>query len=102
MLTGEINLRISQEIGSLINASNSQIESAISSAISEGIIPQMQGVVAAVLNRQLEGVPSMSRRPQNTDSGQRNVEEIDMQKRNSRSRINLIELEDESPHIMLN
>ena len=45
MLTGEMNLRISQEIGSWINGINSQIESAISSAISEKIIPQMQGVV---------------------------------------------------------
>ena len=38
MLTGEINLRISQEIGSLINGMKSQVESAISSAISERII----------------------------------------------------------------
>ena len=67
MFTGEINLRISQEIGSLINGMNSQIENAISSAISERIIPQMQGVVEAVLNRQLGGVSSMSRRPQNVE-----------------------------------
>ena len=67
MLTGEINLRISQEIGSLINGMNSQIENAISSAISERIIPQMQGVVEAVLRRQLGGVSSMSRRPQNVE-----------------------------------
>ena len=98
MLTGEINLRISQEIGCSINGVNSQIESAISSAISEKIIPQMQGVVDAILNRQLEGVSSMSRRPQNTDSDERNVEEINMQNKNSRSRINLREPEDESPY----
>ena len=48
MLTSEINLRISQEIGSLVNGMNSQIESPISSAISERIIPQMQVVVEAV------------------------------------------------------
>ena len=100
MLTGEINLKISQEIGSLKNASNSHIESAISSAISERIIPQMQGVVEAVLNRQFEGVPSMSRRPQNTDSGQRNVEEIDMENSNSRSLVNLIEPEVDSPYMV--
>ena len=71
VLTGEIYLRISQEIGSLINGMNSQIESAINAAISERIIPQMQGVVEALLNRQSEGDPSMSRRPQNTDSDER-------------------------------
>ena len=43
MLSGEINLRISQEIKSLLNGMNSQIENAISSAISERIIPQVQG-----------------------------------------------------------
>ena len=35
MLTVEINLRISQEIGSLINGMNSQTERAISSAMKE-------------------------------------------------------------------
>ena len=58
----------------------------------------MQGVVEAVLNRQLEGVSPMSRRPQNTDSDERNVEENKMQNRNSRSRMNLMESEDESPY----
>ena len=35
---------------------NSQIQNAISLAISERLIPQMQGVVEAVLNRQLGSV----------------------------------------------
>ena len=77
---------------------NSRIESAISSAISERIIPQMQDVVEAILNRQLEGVSSMSRRPQNISNSERNVEEINMQNRNSRSRTNLTEPENESPY----
>ena len=58
---------------------NSQMESAIS-VISERIIPQMQGVVEAILNRQLESISSMSRRPQNLESDERNVEENNMQK----------------------
>ena len=82
MLTSEINLRISQEIGSSINGMNTQIENAISSAISEMIIPQMQGVKEAVLkNRQLGS-----------------VDENNIQNRNSRSRINVTEPEDESPY----
>ena len=80
-LTGKINLRISQEIGSLINGMNSQIENAISSAISERIIPQMQGVVEAVLNRQLGGVSSLSRGPQNMNDGKRDVDENNIQNR---------------------
>ena len=68
MLSDERNLRISQEINGLLNGMKSQIENAISSAISERIIPQMQGVVEAILNRQLEIVPPMSRRPQNIES----------------------------------
>ena len=63
-LSGEMNLRISQEMNSLLNGMNSQIENAISSATSERIIPQIQGVVEAILSRQLESVPPMSRRPQ--------------------------------------
>ena len=78
MVTGEINLRISQEIGSLINVMNSQIEIAISSAISERIIPQMQGVVEAVLNRQLGSVSTMPRRPQNVNDDERDVGENDI------------------------
>ena len=61
----------------------------------------MQGVVKAILGRQLESVSSMSRRPQNAESDGRNVEENNMQNRNSRSRQNIIEPEDESPHIKL-
>ena len=44
---------------------------------------------------QLEGISSMSRRPQNADSDERNVEEKNMQNRNSRSRINLMEPDDD-------
>ena len=77
---------------------NSQIENAISSAISERAIPQMQGVVEAVLNRQLGSVPSTSRRPQNVYDDERDVDENYMQNRNSRSRINLTEPEAESPY----
>ena len=77
---------------------NSQIESAISSAISERIIPQMQGVVEAVLNRRLQSVSSMSRRPQNTDGDERNVETNSMQNSNSRSRMNLMDPEVENPY----
>ena len=40
----------------------------------------------------------MSRRPQNADSDERNVEENNMQNRNSRSRINLMDPEDKSPY----
>ena len=76
MLTGEINLRIFQEIGSLINGMNSQLENTISSAISERTIPQMQGVVEAVLSRQLGGVSLMFRRPQNVDDDEGDVEGI--------------------------
>ena len=77
----------------------SQIENAISSAIYERIIPQMQGVVEAILRRQLESVSSKSRRPQNAESDDRNVEENNIQIRNSCSRQNIIEPEDESPYI---
>ena len=98
MLSGEINLRISQEINSLLNGMNSQIENAISSAISERIIPQMQGVVEALLSMQLESVSQMSRRPQTKESDERNVDENNLQIRNSRSRQCLMEPEDESPY----
>ena len=56
----------------------------------------MQGVVEAVLNRQLGGVSSLSRGPQNTNDGERHVDENNIQNRNSRSRTNLMEPEDES------
>ena len=68
MLSGEIKRRASQQINSLLNGLNCQIENAISFAISERIIPHMQGVVEAILKRQLESVSSMSRRPQNVES----------------------------------
>ena len=100
MLSGEINLRLSQEINSLLNRVNSQIENAINSAISERINPQMQGVVEAILNRQFESVSSMSRRPQNVESDERNVEENKMQNRSSRPRQNLMDSEDESPQLV--
>ena len=47
MLSG-INLRISQEINSLFNGMNSQIEKAISSAISERTVPHVQGLVETI------------------------------------------------------
>ena len=79
---------------------NSQIKNAISSTISERIIPQVKGVVEAILNRQLESVPPMSRRPQNMENDERNVDENNLQNRNSRCRQNLLEPEDESPYII--
>ena len=97
MLSGEINLKTSHEVISLLNGMNSQIENAISSAISERIIPQMQGVVETILNRQLESVSSLSRIPHNMESDERNVDKNNLQNRNSRSRQNLTEPEDESP-----
>ena len=93
------NFRISQEINSLLNGMNSQIENAISSAISERIIPQMQGVVETILNRQLENGQPLSRRPPTANDDDRNVDENNLQNRTSRSRQNFIELEDESPYI---
>ena len=70
----------------------------MSSAISERIIPQMQGVVETTLNRQLESVPRLSRRPQDTENNGGNVDENNLQNRNSCSRQNLLEPEDESPY----
>ena len=70
---------------------NSQKDNAISSAISERIIPQVQGLVETIINRQLESVPLMSRRHQNMESDERNVDENNLQKRNSRPRQNLKE-----------
>ena len=97
MLSGETKLRVSQEITSLLNGLNSQIKNAISSATSKRIIPHMQGFVGAVIKRQLERVSSMSRKPQNVESDERNVDENNMQNRTSRSHQNLIEPGDESP-----
>ena len=97
-LTGDINLRMSQEIGSLLNGENSQIQSAISAAISERIIPQMQDFVEAVLARQLESVPTMSSRPHNSENDIRSLNENNMTNRNFHSRQNLMEPDDESPY----
>ena len=51
MLTGEIIISISQEINSLLIGVPSQIESDISTDLSERIIPQMQGFVEVVFAR---------------------------------------------------
>ena len=51
-LTGEVTFRISQEMRSFKNGKNSQIESAISSVISERILPKMKVVVDSKLIRQ--------------------------------------------------
>ena len=82
MLSVEINLKVSQEINSLLNGMKSQIENAISSPMSERIIPQMQGVV------------------ETTNDDVRNVDENNLHNRNSRSRQILIEPEDESPYMV--
>ena len=92
-LTGEMNLRTSQEIGSLLNGVNSQIESAISTDISERIIPQMQDVVDAVLARQLESVPGMSRRPHNSENDVRSLNENNLTNRNFHSHQNFLGLQ---------
>ena len=70
VLIGESILNISQELDSLVNGVNCQIKS--STAISERIIPQTQGVVEAVLGRQLESEPVMSRRSRNSENDVRN------------------------------
>ena len=49
IFTSEMNFRISQKMNCITNGMNSQIERAISSAISERIYPQMQNVVENVL-----------------------------------------------------
>ena len=77
---------------------NSQIEYAISSAVSERIIPQMQGVVVAIISRQLESVSPLSRRPQNMEGDERSVDENNIQNRNFCSRQNVMEPEVESPY----
>ena len=99
VLSGEINLRISQEINSLLNGMNSQIENAINSAISERIIPQMQGVVETVLSRQVGNVQGLFGRPQTTTEDVRNVDENNLHNRYSRSHQNLTGPEDESSYM---
>ena len=71
-LTLEKNVRISQEINNLLNGVYPQIESAISTAISESIITKMQDVVETVLARQLGNVSGMSKRPHNSENDVRN------------------------------
>ena len=66
VLTNEVILRISREMDSLLNGVNSQIEIAISMALSERVIPQVQNVIENVLARQSERVATMSRRPHNS------------------------------------
>ena len=65
-LTGETKLRASQEMNNLINGMNSQVESTISTAIAERILPKMQDVVKSMLARQLGNVPGLSKRPHNS------------------------------------
>ena len=96
LLSGEINLRICQETNRLVNGMNSLVESAISSAFSERIIPQMQGVVETILNRQLESIQLLSGRPQTANDDERNVDHNNLQNRNSRFCQNLMEPEEES------
>ena len=89
-------MRISLEKKSLLNGMNSQKENAVR------IIPQMQGVVDAILSSLLESISSMSRRPQNMASDERNVDGNSLQNRNSRSHQNLMEPEDECHYSMPN
>ena len=84
-----------------LNMLSGEMENAISSAISERIILQVQGVVETILNRQLEKVQPLSRRPRTTIGDENNVDESNLQNRSSRSRQNLIESEDESPFTWL-
>ena len=95
-LTGEMNLRISQEMNSLINGVNSHFESAISTAISERILPRMQNVVETVLARLLGSVPGMSRRPHTSKIDVHSLNEDNLINRNFHSHQNVSEPEEES------
>ena len=97
-LTREMNLRISQEMNSLINV-NSQIESAISTATYERILPMMQNVVESTLARQLRNVPGLSRRPHISVQRVTLNEDI-VTDRNFRSHRNLLEPEEDCPHMV--
>ena len=77
---------------------NFQIENAISSAISERVIPQMQSVVETVLARQLECVQPMSKRPYNSGNDMRNLNEDNLTNRDFHSQQNLTERQEESPY----
>ena len=98
ILTGEMNFRISQEMNSIINGMNSQIERAISSAISERIIPQMQNVVENVLARELRDVPNVSGRLHiQTDEAQNNNRD-NLRDLDPSLDLNGMETEEVSPH----
>ena len=100
ILTGEMNFRISQEMNSIINGMNSQIERAISSAISERIIPQMQNVVENVLARELREVPNVSSRLHvQTDEAQ-NSNRDNLRDLDPSSDLNRMETEEVSPHMV--
>ena len=92
-LRGEMNFKISQEIGSLLNGVNSQIESAISTGISERVILQMQDVVEAVLARQF-------RRTHNSETDVRNLNDNNLTNMNFHSHHNLMKPEEEGPYMV--
>ena len=99
MLSGEINIRISQEINKLSNEfPNRKCNNFCD--FSKIIIPQVQGLVETILISQLEIVQSSSRRPQTTIDEENNVDVNNLHNRCSRSRQNMIEPEDESPYNM--
>ena len=93
-LIGEMNQKISQEMSILINGVKSQIECAISTAIIERILPQMQDVVETVIARQLGSAPGMSRKPQNSENDVRSLNENNLMNRNFHSHQNLSEPEE--------
>ena len=101
VLTNEGNLRISREMDSLLNGVNSQIENAISMAISEIVIPQVQNVVENVLARQSERVATMSRRPHNSGNDAQICDGDNASNRDFQSHQNLSELHEESPYSRL-
>ena len=90
--TNEVNLRIWREMDSLLNWVNSQIENAISMAISERVIPQVQIVIEAVLARQSERVSTVYRRPHISGNDVQNCDEDNMTNRDFQPHQNLTEL----------
>ena len=98
VLTNEVNLGILREMDSLLNGLNSQIENAVSMAISERVIPQVQNVHETVLAKQSERVPAMSRRPHNSGNDAQNCDVDNMTSRDFQSCQNLTELHEESPY----
>ena len=97
-LTIETNLWISQEISLLLKGVNSQMESNISTAISERVIPQMQGVVETMLARQLESIPGTCRRPHNPENDVRSLNQNNLTNSSSHFHQNLLEPGDKSPY----